>query len=188
MKNAANEAAQATKQFWSDTVGDIVVESNNMGDVLTGIWKRIAKEAINQMFGVQRTGASLLGTMGGKGKGKGIGGVNFGVSSGIYSTSGFAIKHDGGVIPRFHSGTVVPYLKNDELPAILQRGEEVVSRKDRSTNEMLVELIKTMSQNQSNNVIQISAIDSKSFVEYADAHGDALVNLLRKQKSMGNAI
>lgn len=190
MKNAANEAAQATKQFWADTVGDIIVQGNTLGDVMSNIWKRIATDAINQMFGIQRQGASILGTMGGKGKGKG-GGINFGTSASMYATSIPRIAHNGGVIasyPKMHSGGIVPYLKNDEVIRTLQSGEEVNSRQDRRTNEMLIELMKTMAQNQSNNVIQISAIDSKSFVEYADAHADMFVNLLRKQKSMGNAI
>lgn len=193
MKDAAYQYGSYTKQFMADTFVDLIVEGNTFEQVFTKIIKQVAKEAIYAMLGIQQQ-ASMFNVIGGKGKGKGVGGITgvTGSSSALRATTSNNLFkttwHDGGVIPRFHSGAVIPYLKNDELPAILQQGEEVVSRKDRATNEMLVELVKTMAQNQSNNVIQISAIDSKSFVEYADAHGDALVNLLRKQKSMGNAI
>jgi len=185
-----------TKEFYASTLGEILVEQKDFGSIISSIWKKIAMEAINSMMGIKQA-SSILSTIGGKGKG-GKGGAGLGVSGPTmtYDPTGMflipkGVAHNGGVVgslPKFHNGGVVPYLKNDELPTVLQSGEEVNSKSERRTIEMLTETMKAMSANSGSTQIVIHAIDSKSFVEFADAHGDALVNILRKQGSMGNRL
>lgn len=98
--------------------------------------------------------------------------------------------HNGGMV-----GTAVtPYLKSDEVNAVLQTGEEVVSRKDRRTSEIMSEqnkymadAMERMSANSNTNVtFAIQAIDSKSVVQLLNENGDAIMNILRKQSAYGN--
>lgn len=116
------------------------------------------------------------------------------------------ISHDGsiiGVTPLntryYHNGgnvgtSVVPYLKSDEVNAVLQTGEEVVSRKDRRSNELMSEQNKHMADamqrmaegSNTNVTFAIQAIDSKSVVQLLSENGDAIMNILRKQSAYGN--
>ena len=119
---------------------------------------------------------------------------------------GKKVSHSGsivGVTPMatkyFHNGgtvgtSVVPYLKSDEVNAVLQTGEEVVSRKDRRSNELMAEqnkymtdAMQRMSENTNNHVtFAIQAIDAKSVVQLLNENGDAIMNILRKQSAYGN--
>lgn len=116
------------------------------------------------------------------------------------------LSHDGsivGVTPLptryYHNGgnvgtSVVPYLKSDEVNAVLQTGEEVVSRKDRRSNELMSEQNKHMADamqrmaegSNTNVTFAIQAIDSKSIVQLLNENGDAIMNILRKQSAYGN--
>ncbi|MDH4100608.1 MAG: hypothetical protein OEV28_08530 [Nitrospirota bacterium] len=51
--------------------------------------------------------------------------IGKGNAGGAVASSGSIVVHKGGLIPRFHAGG----LASDEVPAILQRGEYVISRK-----------------------------------------------------------
>lgn len=119
---------------------------------------------------------------------------------------GKKLSHSGsivGVTPMatryYHNGgnvgtAVTPYLKSDEVNAVLQTGEEVVSRKDRRTSEIMSEqnkymadAMERMSSNSNTNVtFAIQAIDSKSVVQLLNENGDAIMNILRKQSAYGN--
>jgi len=194
IKDYTYDMSSKTKEFWAGTLGDLIVEQKDFGSVISSIWKKIAVEAINSMMGIKQA-SSILSTIGGKGKkgsaGLGVSGVASSSSVLRNSVANSLFKstfHNGGVIPKFHSGGVVPYLKNNETPAILEQGEEVNSKNERRTIEMLTEAMKVMAGNQGSSNIQIYAMDSKSFIEFADSHGDALVNIIRKQGSMGNKL
>lgn len=134
--------------------------------------------------------------------------ITRGKGGGATHTAGKGKKtsHDGSIIgvsslatKYYHSGgnvgtMVTPYLKSDEVNAVLQTGEEVVSRKDRRSNEIMAEQNKFMASamqrmaEQSNNNITfaIQAIDSKSVVQLLSENGDAIMNILRKQSQLGN--
>jgi len=193
MKDAAYQYGHYTKQFLADTFIDLAVEGNTFEAIMKKIWSQVAKEAIYAMLGIQQQATmlnSIMG-MGGKGKGGGSLGVSGSSSALRNSVSNSLFKstfHNGGVIPKFHSGGVVPYLKKSETPAILEQGEEINSRSERRSNELMADVMKVLAANQSSSVIQIQAMDSKSFIEFANQHGEAFVNLLRKQKSLGNKV
>ena len=144
----------------------------------------------------------------GKGKAKAaatVASVYGGNTLGLEYAGGW-ISHDGsiiGVTPLntryYHNGgnvgtSVVPYLKSDEVNAVLQTGEEVVSRKDRRSNELMSEqnkhmadAMQRMAEGSSTNVtFAIQAIDSKSVVQLLNENGDAIMNILRKQSAYGN--
>ncbi|WP_333593666.1 hypothetical protein [Anaerospora hongkongensis] len=70
IKDSAYEAAKATKEYWSNSVADMVVEGKSFEDIMKSVWNNIAKEAINALFRVEQK-SSMLGTLsGGKGKAK----------------------------------------------------------------------------------------------------------------------
>ena len=184
IRDKTDEMSQDTKKFYADTFADIIVEGKSFEDVMKGIWKQIAKEAINQLFGVKQA-TSFLGTLMGGGKKGGAGG-----GAGVVTTVPI-FAHGGENItgfPKMHSGGVVPYLKNDEVIRTLQSGEEVNSRQERRTIDVMSDIIKQMNEKQSAQIINITALDSKSFAEYMSQHSDLFVALMRKEKAMGNGI
>lgn len=91
-----------------------------VSDVLNSIYKEIMKILVIQPLVKWATGwlggmfGGMLGTVGGTA-----------VSSSTWLHSGGLVMHSGGFVPRFHIGG----LSADEVPAILQKGEYVVSRK-----------------------------------------------------------
>lgn len=150
-------------------------------------------------------GASTAAAGKGKGKKKAVSAAAYGGNS-LGTLYGGHISHDGsiiGVTPLptryYHNGgnvgtSVVPYLKSDEVNAVLQTGEEVVSRKDRRSNELMSEQNKHMADamqrmaegSNTNVTFAIQAIDSKSVVQLLSENGDAIMNILRKQSAYGN--
>jgi TP901 family phage tail tape measure protein len=186
------------RKAWADATVDMVVSGNSFKDIMKKMWQDLAKEAIYQMFRIKQA-QSTLSAMAGKGKSaSGISTPSLASDSGS-AWGRYFPSHDGSIVasyPKMHSGGVVPYLKNDEVVRTLQVGEEVNSRSERRSLEManeqvkvLAELVERMAQNQSNGGSQpiiINAIDSQSFVEMMDKHGEAMVNIMRKQGSLGN--
>ena len=101
----------------------------------------------------------------------------------ITAGEGQIVTHKGGIIgedyfpkrtvspslfdyaPRLHHG-----LNPDEFPAILQKGEEVISKKDRER--------KTVIEPKYNINLNISAIDSQSFQSYLNMNRDALAKTI----------
>lgn len=96
-------------------------------DGMKGKLKSLGDYFEDFLTSMQRSVSQILGQLAVQGAIGGLGGF-FGSGA---STNPFAsvttplFKHSGGYIPRFHSGG----LASDEIPAILQRGEYVVSRK-----------------------------------------------------------
>lgn len=143
---------------------------------------------------------------GGKAKAASVAASAYGGNTLGLEYAGGWISHDGsiiGVTPLntryYHNGgnvgtSVVPYLKSDEVNAVLQTGEEVVSRKDRRSNELMSEQNKHMADamqrmaegSNTNVTFAIQAIDSKSVVQLLSENGDAIMNILRKQSAYGN--
>ena len=161
--------------------------------------------AIPFIGGGKAGGAGASTAAAGKGKKKAVSAAAYGGNS-LGTLYGGHISHDGsiiGVTPLptryYHNGgnvgtSVVPYLKSDEVNAVLQTGEEVVSRKDRRSNELMSEQNKHMADamqrmaegSNTNVTFAIQAIDSKSVVQLLSENGDAIMNILRKQSAYGN--
>lgn len=157
--------------------------------------------AIPFIGGGKAGGAGASTAAAGKGKGK-----KKAIASTGTATQWADLMHDGSVVGitqpsvrYYHNGgnvgtSVVPYLKSDEVNAVLQTGEEVVSRKDRRSNELMSEQNKHMADamqrmaegSNTNVTFAIQAIDSKSVVQLLSENGDAIMNILRKQSAYGN--
>jgi hypothetical protein len=154
--------------FFSETVGGDKVAGGLLGTVIKGI----------------------AGAFTGVGSGAGSGAAD----TGYFSSSG-DFFHDGGIVgltapsmvknvnpaifsgaKRFHDG-----LAGDEMPAILQRGETVLPKDFFSK--------KTEEQPQSGGqpmVININALDSKSFVEMTKQNPQAIVGPIMEAMMSGD--
>lgn len=199
IRQMEKEKNEHIRSGFAGIVEDVLINGNSLKDIWKRLWADLAREAIYRLFQVQ-TQASLLGSI-----------FNiFGVKSapkadawtlpnGQRLDPNFGIKwHNGGIIPRYHSGavigtSVVPYLKSDESLAILQSGEEVNSRKDRRTTEIMAEqnkaILATLAEvSKSSQPVNITIVtpDTGSFAEYLKQHGDVLVNILREQRGLNN--
>lgn len=143
------QAVQESNDFFngqfSQTLSDIVFEAKDIGSAFHDMGKAIAKAAFEAaLFGKGPLGGLFGGTTGGGGGGL-LGGLFSGGAGGAGGGLGGmlgSLFHEGGSdpgampkrhvpvatfirAPRLHDG-----LRADEFPAILQRGEEVTSRKD----------------------------------------------------------
>lgn len=128
------EFAQSAAQAMHDAFQQIFFDGlqgkfKSLGDYFKGFLNMIqqawAKAMSDMMSKAMSKGFDWIGGLlgiAGAGLGGGLGG---GPGSGFGGGGGWAIVHSGGYIPRFHVGG----LAHDEVPAILQRGEYVVSRK-----------------------------------------------------------
>ncbi|MBE0596853.1 MAG: phage tail length tape measure family protein [Desulfuromonadales bacterium] len=108
----------------------------DLGDYVQAFLADVAR-AISQVM-AQQMATSIIsgvaGAFGGAAAGAG-GGVT---GSSLASTGSFTLRHDGGpILPRFHLGGLLP----DEVPAILQTGERVLSREQNRTFEKLAGLL-----------------------------------------------
>ena len=111
-----------------------------------------------------------------------------GASSGSYSEAGIGsstqnvahqgglIMHQGGVIPRYHSGGGP--LSSDERLIIGQIGEGVVSRKGVKALEAINE--GKVSGGSQPMIINISAMDVKSFRDFARKHSDTFIEMFTR--------
>lgn len=139
----------ATKGFISDIIaGKNALES--LGNALTKIGNKLIDMAVDGLWG-KAFGGGSGGLLGGLGSLFGIGGGSSAAGSvGVVGAAGGMVVptflHGGGVVgyggyqngafpaslfrdaPRFHNGSPGIGLKQDEIPAILQRGERVIPR------------------------------------------------------------
>ncbi len=141
-KGFASSATFAFADNLSTFFQDIVTGSKKAGDALRDFARNFAKsilQMITQLLAL-RIAKGILG--GGVFGGSGLLGLFGGGSSS--GTTGAGVKHAGGLVgapgmsrtvplsifygaPRLHTGG---YLRSDEVPTILQKGEEVLSRSD----------------------------------------------------------
>jgi len=175
----------SVKQGLADTFLDMAQNGNSFKEVWKKLWNDLAKDALYALLKIKNNSPSILTQVLGL----------FG-SGGKTGTSKPATQHNGGDVtfPKMHSGgdvighSIVPNLRSDEVVRTLQVGEEVNSIQQRRSNEILGAVaMKALDVNNSrpNNIV-IQAVDSRSFVEYLDNHGAALVSILRKQNALGN--
>jgi len=101
----------------------------------------------------------------------------------IFPTPGIGLAHKGGYIPKFHFGG----LAGDEIPAILQRGEYVVSRKG-------VEALDRINRGDAagrqdiHNYYYIQAVDAKSFADMIERNPGAMIKVLHENKRQGGPL
>ncbi len=133
-------------------------------DLMLDILEEIVKSQVKQAL------ASLFVPAGGGGGGF-LGGL-FSIFSGFFGHSGGLVTKDGikqiASIPRLHSGGLIG-LQNDEVPAILQTGERVLSRKEtREYGKGESTVI--------NNHFYIDAVDAPSFIQLCQKFPGGIVN------------
>src|SRR4030043_368651 len=129
-----NQTYDRMKASMSDFLyAGIAGELESFKGIWAALWKSLARIAANalaeDLFGYVKK--ELKNLSGGGGGGISLGDIFSGISGllgfdgGTPGVGGTIIVHEGGYIPRFHFGG----LSSDEIPAILQRGEYVVSRR-----------------------------------------------------------
>lgn len=121
----AQQTAQGMESAFSDFFFDAMTgKLKSLWDYIKNFLQSVARAIANIM--AQQTAQSIIGVFTGSSSPSATG-TNVGGTSGqigIAHTGGL-IMHTGGYVPRFHVGG----LSSDEVPAILQKGEYVVSRK-----------------------------------------------------------
>ena len=192
------------KQLWTDLANEALRALMGIQDGSQSVLGALAAN----LGGLDGSGGKAKAAQGKGGKAKvaSVAASAYGGNTLGLEYAGGWISHDGsiiGVTPLntryYHNGgnvgtSVVPYLKSDEVNAVLQTGEEVVSRKDRRSNELMSEQNKHMADamqrmaegSNTNVTFAIQAIDSKSVVQLLSENGDAIMNILRKQSAYGN--
>ena len=120
IKTEWQEAAEAMKESMSDTITDSIMQFKSLGDTVKSIGNMIARMII------QKSIADPIAT----GISGAIGKLDF----------GFGTSHTGGIIgkdtPKFHNGGVVGGLGSKEVPAILEKGEMVLTREQQKAVEI----------------------------------------------------
>lgn len=171
----ARQTAQAMQSSFSDFFFDAMRgELKSFGDYWRSFSQMIMRIISEMMVKILMTKALMS--------------MGFGVMH-----SGGLVMHKGGYIPRFHGGG----LSSDEVPAILQRGEYVVSRKG-------VEGIGVNNLNAINrgrgisvqsgqtptviNHITIQAIDAGSFAAFAQKNKEVFANMVMSSASNNHPI
>lgn len=101
------------KDAWASNVADMIVDGKNGGDILKGLFKDLAREAIMRMMGVQGESKSLIAQSAGKGKG------TTGTTGGKGAGKGKAAHADGGVFTTPH------------IAQIAEDGDEAIVNLDR---------------------------------------------------------
>jgi cob(I)alamin adenosyltransferase len=126
---ASNFSAELNDMFWSaDLTFSGILES--FGRMLSQMV--IQKQIVEPLLGA---GMNFLSGLGGGAAPSG-GGAEFGAKA--LGSGNFTLRHDGGpIIPRFHTGGLL----SDEVPAILQTGERVLSREQNRTFDKLAALL-----------------------------------------------
>src|SRR5690606_18319647 len=100
--------------------------------------------------------------------------------------SGLPVFHAGGLVLGgagalvLHDGGIVSGLRSDEVPAILQVGERVLSRAQNDRFERLLdEWDRSRSESQEVvHVYHINAVDAASFVDLARRHPEAITTVV----------
>lgn len=162
----------------SDLAINVLLKGASLKEVWSNLWKDLAREGIQRLFGVEAK-PSLFSMI-------------FGFFGAKKAHSGEDIRTSA---PRMHSGGnvmpgrigVVPALKDDEVLRTLQVGEEVNSIRDRRSNEILATVAMRAMDNTAKAPTQvvITALDSRSFAEYLNENSDILQAVLSKNNAMG---
>ena len=129
-RNMMGELEGAFASFFDFTSDNFMRLGDTIKNVLSAIYKEIIKVLIlKPLMGAISSGlGSLFGSIGGGASG-----------GGMLMSDAWTVGHTGGlvtargIIPRYHAGG----LAGDEIPAILQTGEGVVSRKGMKNLEAL---------------------------------------------------
>ena len=102
--------------------------------------------------------------------------------------SGGLIMHEGGYVPRFHFGG----LSSDEVPAILQRGEYVVSREGVAAmdaiNQGKVLSSDSGGKQEVHNYYYIQAVDAKSFADLVERNPGAITKIMQDDARRGGSL
>ncbi|MDG3394302.1 hypothetical protein P5E67_00790 [Vibrio parahaemolyticus] len=141
MRQSGEAAGKSLSTGLASALTDSITGAKSFEDAMVGMLQNIAQQmlemAMNKM--IMQMMSSMFGGMGGAGGF--IGGMAAGAMSGSAGQfhEGGAVSGHGGVsrawnpawnsiAPRFHTGGAV--LKPDEVPAVLQKGEYVMSKND----------------------------------------------------------
>lgn len=182
VKNSLVSVAQGT-MTWGDALKSLgATVAQFFADFLMQIAKAILQQMIlNAISGGTSSMANAAASMGGTAKHNGGMVGDFTSGSGIQSRSVSPSWFAGA--PRFHSGGF-PGLRSDEIPTILQKGEQVLSKDD--PNNALNAKPASMAPMAPNNTTIINAIDSSSVVAEGaatPAGQRAIINMIKANRS-----
>ena len=181
----AQQTAQAMEQAFSDFFFDAFQgKLKSLGDYLKSFLTSVQR-AMAQALGQQVSGSIISGIsslFGG-------GGSHLVASSSQVAAvnSNPFIMHSGGYIPRFHFGG----LSSDDVPAILQQGEYVVSRRGVAAldaiNQGRVSTVDSGKQ-EVHNYYYINAVDAKSFADMVERNPGAITKILHEDQRRGGSL
>ncbi|MCF8012710.1 MAG: hypothetical protein K9L56_15695 [Clostridiales bacterium] len=146
----ANQKFNDWKDDMVDGLSNAIARGEDFGDVLENIGDQIAAMVIKQAI-VQPIVNQILPT----------------AHDGAYVSPKGLIQD----LPKYHSGGNVTGLKNDEVPAVLQTGERVLSRKQNKAFEAGVAGGDTYQ-------VTINAVDSQSFAQAIQRNPEAIVSVV----------
>ena len=180
----ARQTAQAMEQAFSDF----------FFDAFQGKMKSLADYLKSFLTSVQRALAQALGQEVSGSLISGISSLFSGGSHLVASPSQVAavnsnpfVMHEGGYVPRFHWGG----LSSDETPAILQRGEYVVSRRGVAAldaiNQGKVSTADSGKQ-EVHNYYYIQAVDPKSFADLVERNPGAIQKIMQDDARRGGSL
>jgi len=185
---------------FGDLFGSILQgEVKSFGDFLLDYWKAmanslgdiLAEALVNSVFGKQKDKGISFGDIF-----EGIMGM-FGGMSGGYSDMYASPYHQGGIVgvspapvravdpmafinaKRYHSG-----LASDEIPAILQKGEQVIPKGQAQQSQPAQQ---SQAPQQTYN-INIQAVDAKSFTELARRNPQAIIGPFKDAWKAGSDV
>ena len=146
----ANKKFKDWKKDITNGLSNAIARGEDFGDVLESIGDQIAAMAIKQAI-VQPI-------------------VDWAFPT---SHEGSYVSPEGLIqdLPRFHSGGNVRGIKNDEVPAVLQTGERVLSREQNAAFEAGM-------PGGGNYQITINAVDSQSFIQAVQRNPEAIVSVV----------
>jgi len=188
----AKQTAQAMEGAFSDFFFDVFQgKLKTLADYLRGFLTSVQR-ALSQALGQQVTGSIVKGISGMFSGGGGADASIPGWSSqqGVNmpkAHEGGLIMHEGGYVPRFHFGA----LAYDEVPAILQRGERVMSRDQNAIFERLASLLNSRGDSgggkqEVNNYYYINAVDAKSFADIVERNPGAITKVIDEDQRRGS--
>lgn len=156
-------------------------------DAMQGKLKSLTDYINSFLASVQKALADLLGQQ----LVRSLGNFLFPSIAGTTMAGNFlTMAHEGGYIPRYHFGGSV--LKSDEVLAILQKGEYVVSRAGVAAldaiNQGKITKAELDNKKEIQNYYYINAVDSKSFADMVMQNPSAIVSILHEDKRRGNIL
>ena len=146
----ANQKFNGWKDDLVNGLSDAITKGEDLGDVLKNIGDEIASYTIKKGI-VEPVVNWVLDT----------------AHDGAYVSPKGLIQD----LPKYHSGGNVTGLKNDEVPAVLQTGERVLSRKQNAAFE-------AGATNGDAYQVTINAVDSQSFAQAIQRNPEAIVSVV----------